>query len=75
MKQFTHWSIRYKLLFLLLLLGVTTFAVTGTIAYIKYLNALKQDVMNQLTSLNRAKQFQIEAWILHAQLRTAEVAQ
>ncbi|HYK37815.1 adenylate/guanylate cyclase domain-containing protein [Alloacidobacterium sp.] len=60
MKKFAHWSIRYKLLSLLLLLGVMTFAVTGTIAYIKYLNALKRDVMNQLTGLNRAKQFQIE---------------
>jgi class 3 adenylate cyclase len=62
MKNFEHWSIRYKLLSLLLLLGVMTFAVTGTIAYIKYLNALKQDVMNQLTGVNRAKQFQIESY-------------
>jgi class 3 adenylate cyclase len=62
MKTFAHWSIRYKLLSLLLLLGVMTFAVTGTIAYIKYLNALKQDVMNQLTSLNRSKAFQIESY-------------
>jgi class 3 adenylate cyclase len=62
MRKFAHWSIRYKLLFLLLLLGVMTFAVTGTIAYIKYLDALKQDVMNQLTGVNRAKQFQIEAY-------------
>jgi class 3 adenylate cyclase len=61
-KKFAHWSIRYKLLFLLLLLGVMTFAVTGTIAYIKYLGALKQDVMNQLTSLNRSKAFQIESY-------------
>jgi class 3 adenylate cyclase len=61
-KKFAHWSIRYKLLSLLLLLGVMTFAVTGTIAYIKYLNALKQDVMNQLTGLNRSKAFQIESY-------------
>jgi len=59
-KTFAHWSIRYKLLSLLLLLGVMTFAVTGTIAYIKYLSALKQDVMNQLTGINRSKQFEIE---------------
>jgi class 3 adenylate cyclase len=62
MKKFAHWSIRYKLLSLLLLLGVMTFAVTGTIAYIKYLSALKQDVMNQLTGLNRSKAFQIESY-------------
>ena len=62
MKNFTHWSIRYKLLSLLLLLGVMTFAVTGTIAYLKYLSALKHDVMNQLTGLNRSKGFQIEAY-------------
>ena len=61
-RTFAHWSIRYKLLSLLLLLGVMTFAVTGTIAYIKYLDALKQDVMNQLTGLNRSKGFQIESY-------------
>jgi class 3 adenylate cyclase len=62
MKTFAHWSIRYKLLSLLLLLGVTTFAVTGTIAYIKYLQALKQNAMNQLTGVRRSKAFQIEAY-------------
>jgi class 3 adenylate cyclase len=61
-QKFTNWSIRYKLLSLLLLLGVMTFAVTGTIAYIKYLSALKQDVMNQLTGLNRSKAFQIGSY-------------
>lgn len=60
MRTFAHWSIRYKLLSLLLLLGVMTFVVTGTIAYIKYLSALKTDVMNQLTGITRSKQFQIE---------------
>lgn len=62
MKTFAHWSIRYKVLFLLLLLGVMTFAVTGTIAYLKSLSALKQDAMNQLTGLNRSKGFQIESY-------------
>src|SRR5215469_5414818 len=62
MKIFTHWSIRYKLLSLLLLLGLTTFAVTGTIAYLKYLNGLKQDITTQLTGINRSKAFQIEAY-------------
>jgi class 3 adenylate cyclase len=62
MRKFAHWSIRYKLLSLLLLLGVMTFAVTGTIAYIKYLSALKLGVMNQLTGVTRSKQFQIESY-------------
>src|SRR5215469_12806008 len=62
MKIFTHWSIRYKLLSLLLLLGLTTFAVTGTIAYLKYLNGLKQDITTQLTGVTRSKAFQIEAY-------------
>ena len=62
MRKFAHWSIRYKLLSLLLLLGVMTFAVTGTIAYIKYLDALKKDVMNQLTGVTRSKQFQIDSY-------------
>jgi class 3 adenylate cyclase len=62
MKTFANWSIRYKLLSLLLLLGITTFAATGTIAYIKYLQALKQNVMNQLTGVRRSKAFQIETY-------------
>src|SRR5580704_16552195 len=62
MRKFAHWSIRYKLLSLLLLLGVMTFAVTGTIAYIKYLDALKKDVMKQLTGVTRSKQFQIDSY-------------
>ena len=61
-RSFARWSIRYKLLSLLLLLGLTTFAVTGTIAYLKYLDALKQDVMNQLTGVTRSKRFQIQAY-------------
>ena len=62
MKKFAHWSIRYKLLSLLLLLGVMTFLVTGTIAYIKYLSSLKQDVLTQLTGIRRSKAFQIESY-------------
>ena len=62
MKKFKHWSIRYKLLSLLLLLGVMTFAVTGTIAYLKYLTALKLGVTNQLIGVTRSKQFQIESY-------------
>ncbi|MBV8552143.1 MAG: HAMP domain-containing protein [Acidobacteriaceae bacterium] len=62
MKKFADWSIRYKLLALLLLLGITTFAATGTIAYIKYLQALKNGAMNQLTGIRRTKAFQIESY-------------
>jgi class 3 adenylate cyclase len=62
MNIFSHWSIRYKLLGLLLLLGVATFAVTGTIAYIKNQQALKQDVISRLTGLNRTKAFQIQSY-------------
>jgi hypothetical protein len=39
-----------------------TFAVTGAIAYIKYMGALKQDAMNELTGILRSKAFQIEAY-------------
>jgi hypothetical protein len=72
MRAFAHWSIRYKLLFLLLLLGVTTFAVTGTIAYIKYQDALRKDVLNQLVGATRSRQFQIETYyhIIHSHAET-----
>ena len=63
MKSFAHWSIRYKLLTLLLLAGMITFAATGTIAYLKNLRALKQNVMNQLTGVRRSKASEIEASI------------
>lgn len=72
MKTFANWSIRYKLLSLLLLLGVTTFFVTGTIAYIKYLNTLKTGAMVQLTGVTRSKRFQIESyyWTVHNHAET-----
>jgi len=62
MKAFADWSIRYKLLSLLLLLFLTTFAVTGTIASVKYLGGLKQQAVNQLTGIRRSKAFQIESY-------------
>ncbi|MBV8072314.1 MAG: HAMP domain-containing protein [Acidobacteriaceae bacterium] len=62
MKRFSDWSIRYKLLALLLLLGITTFAATGTIAYVKYLQGLKADAMSQLAGVRRSKEFQIESY-------------
>ena len=72
MKKFAHWSIRYKLLSLLLLIGISTFAATGTIAYLKYLQALKQGIMNQLTGVRRSKAFQIETYyrIIHSHVLT-----
>src|SRR5215467_127628 len=62
LRSFTNWSIRYKLLVVLLQLGITTFAVTGAISYIKHLRSLKRDVVNQLTSIRRAKAYQIESY-------------
>jgi len=62
MKGFAHWSIRYKLLALLLLLGIMTFAATGTIAYLKNLRTVTQNVTNQLTGIRRAKASEIEAY-------------
>jgi hypothetical protein len=38
-KSFGNWSIRHKLL-ALVLLRVSAFGATGTIAYLKYLQAL-----------------------------------
>jgi hypothetical protein len=71
-KAFGDWSIRYKLLLLLVTLGVATFAATGTIAYLKYLQALKQNVMNQLTGVNRGKARQLESYyqIIHNHVLT-----
>ena len=60
--RFADWGIRYKLLSLLLLLAVITLAVTGTIAYIKNLTALRQSVFNQLTGVTRSKRSQIESY-------------
>jgi class 3 adenylate cyclase len=62
MQSFANWSIRYKLLSLLLVLGIGTFLFTGTVAYVKYRGSLKQDAMRQLTGVTRAKQFQIESY-------------
>ena len=70
--KFADWSIRYKLLSLLLLLAVITLAVTGTIAYVKNLTALRQSVFNQLTGVTRSKQSQIESYYqtIHSHVET-----
>ena len=62
MQSFANWSIRYKLLSVLLLLGIGTLLFTGTVAYVKYRGSLKQDAMRQLTGVTRSKQFQIESY-------------
>ena len=59
---FAHWSIRYKLLSLLLLLGVVTFGATGTIAYVMSVRASRQGVMNQLAGVRRSKGSQIQTY-------------
>src|SRR5215472_1954088 len=71
-RAYAQWSIRYKLMASLLLLSVTTVAVTGTIAYIKNLNAVKTNVTNQLTGVTRSKRAQIEAYYrtIHSHVET-----
>src|SRR5215469_15778692 len=71
-RTYAHWSIRYKLMALLLLLAITTLAVTGTVAYIKNQNALKNNVFNQLTGVTRSKRSQIEAYYrtIHSHVET-----
>ena len=62
MRNLAHWSIRSKLLAILLLLGVTTLATTGTVAYTTYVRALKQGITNQLTGVRRSKASRIETY-------------
>jgi class 3 adenylate cyclase len=61
-KTYAHWSIRTKLMALLLLLALTTLAVCGTIAYVKQRKALADQTFNQLTGITRTKRSQIEAY-------------
>jgi hypothetical protein len=61
-KGFTSWSLRYKLLVVLLQFGITTVAVTGAISYIKHLRSLRQNAINQLTSVRRSKVYQLESY-------------
>jgi class 3 adenylate cyclase len=75
--SFRNWSLRYKLLVVLLHLGITAFAVTGAIAYLKHLHSLKRNVVNQLTSIRRAKAYQIESYYrtIHNHVLTLSVDQ
>jgi class 3 adenylate cyclase len=61
-KYFANWSIRYKLLTLLLLLVVATFGATGAIAYRMSVRALQQTVMNQLDGVRRSKASRMESY-------------
>src|SRR5215469_7125608 len=71
-RSYAQWSIRSKLMGLLLLLAVTTLAVTGSVAYIKNQSALKNNVFNQLTGVTRSKRSQIEAYdrTIHSHVET-----
>jgi class 3 adenylate cyclase len=60
--KFANWSIRYKLLSVLLLLSLVTLAVTGTIAYLKNVAAVRENILNQLTSVTVAKRSHIESY-------------
>src|ERR1700761_6348620 len=62
LKRYASWSLRYKLLVVLLQFGITAFAVTGAISYIKHLRSLRQNAINQLTSIRRAKAYQLESY-------------
>jgi hypothetical protein len=61
-RTFANWSIRYKLLLLLVILGVTTFAAATAIGYLRYISAVRQGVLQQLTFATRAKARAIEAY-------------
>jgi class 3 adenylate cyclase len=71
-RAYARLSIRYKLMALLLLLAVTTLAVTGTVAYIKNQSALRDGVFKQLTGVTRSKRSQIEAYYntIHSHVET-----
>jgi len=71
-KGFTSWSLRYKLLLAFLQLGIVTFAVTGAISYIRHLRSLKENAINQLTSVRRSKAYQLESYYrtLHRHVQT-----
>ncbi len=62
MQSFANWSIRYKLLSLLLVLSIGTLLFTGTVGYVKFRAGLKEDALKQLTGVTRSKQFQIESY-------------
>src|SRR5215469_8374688 len=71
-RRYAYWSIRSKLMGLLLLLALTTLAVTGTVAYVKNRKALADQTFNQLTGINRTRRAQIETYyrVIHSHIAT-----
>jgi class 3 adenylate cyclase len=61
-RTYAQWTIRTKLMALLLLLALTTLAVCGTVAYVKQRRAIADQTFNQLTGITRTKRSQIEAY-------------
>jgi class 3 adenylate cyclase len=61
-RSYAQWSIRSKLMGLLLLLAVTTLAVTGTVSYLQQRKALADQTFNQLTGITRTRRSQIETY-------------
>src|SRR5215831_11402135 len=61
-RTYAQWSIRSKLMGLLLLLALTTLAVTGTVSYLKQRKALADQTFNQLTGITRTRRSQIEVY-------------
>jgi class 3 adenylate cyclase len=61
-RSYAQWSIRSKLMGLLLLLAVTTLAVTGTVSYLQQRKALADQTFNQLTGITRTRRAQIETY-------------
>lgn len=58
-----HWdrtTIRAKLFFLLLLIGITPIALMGTMTYVRSIGDLEKVAYNQLTSIRETKKHQIE---------------
>src|SRR5215831_6885620 len=61
-RTYAQWSIRSKLMGLLLLLALITLAVTGTVSYLKQRKALADQTFNQLTGITRTRRAQIEVY-------------
>lgn len=61
-RTYAQWSIRSKLMGLLLLLAFITLAVTGTVSYLKQRKALADQTFNQLTGITRTRRSQIEVY-------------
>ena len=67
-----YWSLRYKLLFVLSQFGIAIFLVTSLMAYVKHVRSLRQSITNQLTSVRRAKAYQLESYYrtIHRHVQT-----